>query len=518
MIDVFLVDDEYYERLSLKQNIPWAKHGMQVVGEASNGKTAFEKICELRPQIAIVDINMPSFNGLTLISKLNEENIVCKYTILTGYDEFKYAQEAVRLGVSDYVLKPINYDDLINILLKQKNSITNNTDLSSKIDALQSENEILHLEHYYNDLLNCNFNWQNIYQQDGELTSTPPHPDFATFQIAVMDISTYLPRTELRNLQKLICSDNEQTNYTCCLDNKNRFFFVFDATDSSTTVKQMESIMELVQTQHHSLVGIGKIYAKFEEAYLSYSEACIALQNASILKKDLVLYEELSNSFVATRLSDSTRNQLRAYIFNYNIPATKEMLNDIYSKFIADKSPWNCVILSNLELVNLLTEALSTQAKVAISFLEIDEHILDTLTRMKTIAEMQDWLINTFVTAIGNVERLQSSHSNVTISVENYIHEHFQNPALTITTIAKNLYLNYRYICHCFKRDKNITINDYLNKVRIDNAISLFREDVDNVSYVAEKCGFSSASYFSKQFKRYTGLSPKDFIKTSSSL
>ena len=513
MVDIFLVDDEYYERLSLKQNVPWAQHDMQVVGEASNGKTAFKEICDLRPQIAVVDINMPGFDGLTLISKLNDENINCQYIILTGYDEFKYAQTAIKLGVSDYILKPINYDKLISTLLALKDKIADHVDLSTKIDALQTENEIMHLEHYYNDLVNCNFNWQSIYQQDDDLAQNL-HPNYATFQSSVMEISSYLPRKDLRELQKLICSNNENVDYICCLDTMNRFFFIFDAKDSATTVNQMKHILETLSPQYTAAVGIGKMYAKFEDVYLSYNEACMALQNTSILKKETVLYDELEEALSLPIIDAPTKNKLRTYIFNRDIPALKFLLTQIYEQFSENKTPWNAMVLQTMELINLLTEVLSANSGAMVSLFEINENVLDKLNRMKTMHEIQTWLTDAYISTIQNTLKLQQKYSNVTLSIENFIYENYHDSALTIDKIAKTLFLNYRYICHCFKRDKNITINDYLNKVRIENAVDLFKKGITNVSYVAEKCGFSSASYFSKQFKRSTGLSPKDFIKS----
>ena len=87
MLKVFLVDDEYYERLSLKNSLPWEEHGLVVSGEANNGQTALEMMMADPPDIAIVDINMPKLNGLELISRLCENQLECRYIILTGYDE-----------------------------------------------------------------------------------------------------------------------------------------------------------------------------------------------------------------------------------------------------------------------------------------------------------------------------------------------------------------------------------------------------------------------------------------------
>ena len=164
MLKVFLVDDEYYERLSLKNSLPWEEHGLVVSGEANNGQTALEMMMADPPDIAIVDINMPKLNGLELISRLCENQLECRYIILTGYDEFKYAQQAIRLGVSDYILKPINYQNLCSALDELSREIQQEDTLNSHMKSLENENERFILEGYYNDLVNCNFSVQNIDQ------------------------------------------------------------------------------------------------------------------------------------------------------------------------------------------------------------------------------------------------------------------------------------------------------------------------------------------------------------------
>ena len=156
MLKIFIIDDEYFERQSLIRNINWSSLDIKVSGEANNGLSAFETISKEAPDIAIVDINMPKMNGLDLISLLNENNISCKYIILTGYDEFEYAQKAIKLNVFDYILKPINYENLEKCLRNLSAQIYSERQQTLQYTAIQNENRQLRLERYHNDLINCN--------------------------------------------------------------------------------------------------------------------------------------------------------------------------------------------------------------------------------------------------------------------------------------------------------------------------------------------------------------------------
>jgi len=107
-----IVDDEYFFRQGLKQLIPWGEYGLSICGEAKNGREALELIDALKPDAMLLDINMPVMGGLQLLSALRERGDRLQVILLTGYGEFEYAQQALRLGALDYLLKPVTADDL----------------------------------------------------------------------------------------------------------------------------------------------------------------------------------------------------------------------------------------------------------------------------------------------------------------------------------------------------------------------------------------------------------------------
>lgn len=513
MLKVFLVDDEYYERLSLKNSLPWEEHGLVVSGEANNGQTALEMMLADPPDIAIVDINMPKLNGLELISKLCENQLECRYIILTGYDEFKYAQQAIRLGVSDYILKPINYQNLCLALDELVKEIQQQDTLNSHLKNLESENERFILEGYYNDLVNCNFSLQNINQYDHKLADRLL-PGYQSYIAALFEPNTRIPKDELRLLLDTIRTAIGSQGYLSCLDTKNRLFFIFDGNAQNVFPQRVCQVLAAAEKEGITLsAGIGNICKGPEELYLSYHEACIALQNCPVLKQRAIQYQNLKSAAAAGSLDARQKNQLKSMIASKDTENLENLLNRIYQKMEEEKALWDHILLQTLSLLNLLTESLSAQSSSPISIMDNHGSILDTLNSMKSLDAIRDWLILIYKNSVTSISG-NDEYSDVTICVENYILRHYDNPELTITDIAGALYLNYSYICYCFKRDKQMTINDYLNKIRIEKAIALFQDHVENVSYVAERTGFGSASYFSKQFKKATGLPPSEYLKT----
>lgn len=113
MISVFLVEDEVIMRNGIKRNIPWEQEGFTFAGEASDGELAWPLIKKTRPDILITDIRMPFMNGLELSELVRKELPETKIIILSGYSEFDYAKQAITLGVTDYLLKPITSEKLL---------------------------------------------------------------------------------------------------------------------------------------------------------------------------------------------------------------------------------------------------------------------------------------------------------------------------------------------------------------------------------------------------------------------
>jgi two-component system response regulator YesN len=134
MLKVVLIDDEPTIREGLKSIIDWEAYGFAVCGEASNGNEGLEKICTLGADLAIVDVKMPVMDGLQMVSELNTRRIECEYIILSAYSDFKYAQSAIELGIGSYVLKPIEESELIEKLLKVRESIQNRKKAKDYLD------------------------------------------------------------------------------------------------------------------------------------------------------------------------------------------------------------------------------------------------------------------------------------------------------------------------------------------------------------------------------------------------
>ena len=117
---IILVDDEEEVRKSIVRKIGWEEAGFQVAGDAENGEDALEKIEALEPDVVLTDIRMPYMDGLTLAERIRQKYPSMKIVIFSGYDDFEYAKQAIKLNVTEYILKPVNVEELTAILKRIK--------------------------------------------------------------------------------------------------------------------------------------------------------------------------------------------------------------------------------------------------------------------------------------------------------------------------------------------------------------------------------------------------------------
>ena len=186
MIKVLIVDDEMLVRYGLFTTIDWESYGFEIVGDAKNGKVALELVNELQPDIIISDIRMPIMDGLEFICELKNRGIEKEVVILSGYDDFNYAKKALEYGASAYLLKPIENDELINVLLKLKNKLENRNRLMQTIEGFNEGLEILK-QKFLIDLINGEYNKFDSIKEKLDLYRITPQFEKLCFSLIKTD-------------------------------------------------------------------------------------------------------------------------------------------------------------------------------------------------------------------------------------------------------------------------------------------------------------------------------------------
>jgi two-component system response regulator YesN len=531
-----IVDDEFYFREALKVSLPWEELGFEICAEAKNGKDALERMEDCTPDIVLVDINMPIMDGLEFVQNVKEKAITSKFIILTGHSEFNYAKQAVQLGVNNYILKPVNEEELMKSLLEIKKLIEKEKNIKIEIDKLKQQVKDslpLQKDKLLNELIQgsiirgeqekikkleyLNLNTSEYYQavvieMDYEESPGWNDEDKQLWKFAVSNISNEIL--------------SEQYAFELFYDRDDRICIIVGLNEMeypNELMPLLENRLELIRTSvclHLDFtvtLGVGNEKKGLFDVSASYKEAMVALKNKlTIGKNRIILYSSVADSGIKGNLfTGEHRSQLLMNMRTADVAEVQKLIRQIFREIRSENIHHEILFVVCIELVAVCLEFI---VEVGLSLKDIlpdsQIHIIEELQSKRSIDEMESWIEGIFQDTLEAIKRNRSSKASKLIEeVKKYIRDHYDNEDLSIDGIARNLYVNYAHLSFIFKRDTGITINEYLTEFRIKKAKELFDHGSTLVLDVAGRVGYGDANYFGKCFKKYYGLAPSKYIE-----
>ncbi|WP_027628859.1 response regulator [Ruminiclostridium cellobioparum] len=537
MYKVMIIDDEFYFREALKVSIPWEELGLEVCGEAKNGKDALEKVADLNPDIMIVDINMPIIDGLEFIQSVKETGIESKFIILTGHSEFNYAKQAVQLGVNNYILKPVNEEELISSLIEIKEIIKRETSIKFEFEGLKQQvrdSIPLLKDKLLNELLQGSLiPKENETLKKMEYLKINIKSDYylvITIELDCGDDTNW--DNEEKQLWKYAVSNisseilDEKFIFDICYDIDDRICIIvgMDGTQNKGDfLTQLESRLELVRAaicKHLDFtitVGVGSEKAELFDIPVSYRESIIALKHKLTLGKNrIILYSLVAESGIkGTVFSGEYRSQLLMNIRTADEEEVNKLISQVFMRVRGENIHHQILFVVCIEMVAVCMEAMVEMGlRIEDVITQGSFNLVEEIQSKKSIAEMETWIKEIFMHTLETIKKNKISKASRLIEeVKKYISSNYQSSELSIDEIARNLFVNYAHLCFIFKRDAGVTINEYLTEFRIRKAKELFDSGNTLILDVASKVGYADASYFGKCFKKYYGLAPSKFIE-----
>lgn len=538
MLKVMIIDDELYFREALKVSIPWNDLGFDVCAEAKNGKDALEKALKLNPDIMLVDINMPIMDGLEFVRNVNEKGINSKIIILTGHNEFNYAKQAVQLGVNNYLLKPVDDDELIESLLETKKIIEKEKSLKVEVGRLRQQvKESLPLlrDKLLNELIQG-----SIIRRKDETMKRMEYLNINMFsehyQVVAIELEyeeSHGWNDEDKQLWKFAVSNiagevlTEQYVFDICHDAEDRICIIIgtnEAEDGSDINPLLYSRLELIRNavQKHLgftiSIGAGNVKNDLFDIHASYKEAIVALKNKLTVGKNKVIsYSTVSDSVIKRNLfTGEHRSLLLLNLRTADEAEVQKLVKQMFIDMHCENVHHEILLVVCIELVAVCLEYI---VEVGLSLKDILPNnrlsIIEELQSKGSIDEMEAWILEIYRHTMELTKRSKSSKvSKLIDEVKNYISENYQNDSLSIDEIASKLFVNYAHLCFIFKRDTGVTINEYLTELRIKKSKELFDNGSTLVLDVASKVGYADANYFGKCFKKFYGLAPSKYIES----
>lgn len=530
LLKILIVDDEKYFRKALQMVINWEELGYTVCGEAENGIEALEKIQGLLPDIILTDINMNKMDGLTFIDNLKQIKPNIKIIVISGYDQFDYAKRALSLGVYNYIVKPVNNDEITQTLIDLKSIIQKERNIHEKIEdfkkTIEINNKILKL-HYTNKLLFGNIP-HDITQMQKKICEYDMDIGIQPYIVIVIEIDdSYIEKWSLsdkklwtyatENIVKEILSEK----YPCeiLVEDTSVIYAIL------SNVRQYEELYNLLknicsfiyENLHYSItIAIGELKTKLTQINNSFNEAIFAINNKNIIGENTVICyvdarsKEMLNVFSRIYSKSELIMQMRIG----DIEQCNRILDSIYADVIERKISKRLIYVTLLEVLSVCFEYCSENSEeISIDSIEAYNQSFNKIMSIDNVSEM-------FFETKKIVEELvlkmkTQEHDKVSKIVKkaiDYVIKNFQNTLLSIDLIADNTYTSYGYLCYLFKKDMGKTLNNFITEYRMEKAKILLLQKDKSVSQVAFEVGFSNPNYFSKLFKKAYDVCPSELI------
>ena len=544
MLKTFLVEDEVVIREMIKKMIPWEQYGFELAGEAADGEMALPLILKSKPDLLITDIKMPFMDGLTLCRLVKKELPDIRIVILSGYDDFNYAKQAISIGVEDYLLKPITKNAFIERLEEIHNRYEH-----EKTQREYYEKFRLEMQEYEKNASRDFF--EALVRADSDLAELYRRADKLNLDIVAeaYNILIFTPDTSEGNYNSYDgCSDWEAevqdkiNNYflnhpVAILFRHQVFSYAIlvkgqkDTIEKNTEecVKAIQDIMAQTEGRTDWFIAVGKSADRLSMLGHSYRTAVRANSFRYLYDGHILDYQSLEAQ--KENPSDSRREdsvQLRNVNINALNPAILQKflssgLAEEVDDFIRDyfnaigQEPMGSLVFRNYVVLNVRFSVLSFLKKLGCDDSEISGQETDN------IVEETGKSIETAVAYCGKMlkkaivlrdENAGNQNRSVLKLAVDFIDHNYMDEEISLNKAAHVANVSANHFSALFSQNMGQTFTEYLTGLRMSKAKELLRCTAMRSNEIAGEVGYKDAHYFSYLFKKTQGMTPSEYRKT----
>lgn len=536
MYRVLLVDDEEDVREGLVVEVDWEALDLRIVGLAENGREALEMAERVEPDIVVTDISMPFMDGLELARRLRERNPLVKVVILTGYDEFDYARQAVSISVDEYLLKPFSAGHLMELL----------TRLRAQMAAEVAEREdVQHLrEHYYTSLplLQADLLATLLHRQKspayihGKAKQCGLNFDGQRYGVSVLTLHMDGDRRSVG--QSWGESSDEELKQFAALNIAQEIWAEHEAGHAfihqETVVllyvdrwggadgekRQQMALQNVLRSINHYLripatVGSGALVSNITEVKHAYEDALLALDYRLVPGTDSLIYIADVERQAAGKLRfDELKQQTLTRCLKAGTEAELVEALEIIFREITVEHGRSDIQLYLIEVLTAVWKAAQASGEAMEDIFGAGFQLYAELFRLPGLTEAQGKVKEVCILV---QQRIASGRQHVYKDIVEqalaYTKEHYADPELSIQKVCGHLHISSGYFCGIFKKEVQLTFLQYVMQIRMEAAKELLRSSELKAFQIAERVGFAEPNYFSFCFKKHTGISPKEYRK-----
>lgn len=534
-IKVFLVEDEMVIRRGIKNSIDWEKEGYIFCGEASDGELAYPMIIKEKPDILITDIRMPFMDGLELCKLVKKELPNIKILILSGYDEFDYAKEAIRLGVTEYLLKPISSGKLLEALNGVSESIRRekeDKDLVRKYMEEMRENTEHEKQKFFEQMIAGNLSMADALEtgKKYEMNLSAGMYNLLLFRFTLGEENRKSGEL-LGEAEYAIEKLTERLEYVFEFQHGVEgwaFLLMADNEEQmSERVKELSKDLEEIMKNYSTIAyfgGIGQPVARLRELEESFREAERALAARFTMELNRIIsVEDIRMAQNVDTLDDieitsfgeieKTRTMLEKFLNNGAEDEIDEFV-DVYINELPEEN-LKSVLMRQYIIMDAYIVMMSFCEKIEGIEGEMQaqsEELKNSMKTSQTLEEIKNYIRMLLKKIIGVRDTISGRrYSDIIEIAKDQIRKTYMSDEISLNTIAAEVGMSPSYFSSIFSKEMGKTFVEYLTEIRIDRAKELLMCSSMKTSEIGYEVGYKDPHYFSYIFKKTQNCTPKEF-------
>lgn len=534
-IKVFLVEDEMVIRRGIKNSIDWEKEGYIFCGEASDGELAYPMIIKEKPDILITDIRMPFMDGLELCKLVKKELPNIKILILSGYDEFDYAKEAIRLGVTEYLLKPISSGKLLEALNGVSESIRRekeDKDLVRKYMEEMRENTEHEKQKFFEQMIAGNLSMADALEtgKKYEMNLSAGMYNLLLFRFTLGEENRKSGEL-LGEAEYAIEKLTERLEYVFEFQRGVEgwaFLLMADNEEQmSERVKELSKDLEEIMKNYSTIAyfgGIGQPVARLRELEESFREAERALAARFTMELNRIIsVEDIRMAQNVDTLDDieimsfgeieKTRTMLEKFLNNGAEDEIDEFV-DVYINELPEEN-LKSVLMRQYIIMDAYIVMMSFCEKIEGIEGEMQaqsEELKNSMKTIQTLEEIKNYIRMLLKKIIGVRDTISGRrYSDIIEIAKDQIRKTYMSDEISLNTIAAEVGMSPSYFSSIFSKEMGKTFVEYLTEIRMDRAKELLMCSSMKISEIGYEVGYKDPHYFSYIFKKTQNCTPKEF-------
>lgn len=544
MYKLMLVDDEEDVREGVTREIDWLAHGFEIVGKAENGKEAMELIERLAPDVVVTDIRMPFMDGLELSEWVKDKYPTTKIIILSGFDEFEYAQKAVKLHVDEYVLKPFSAQELVQILLKVKARIDEEIAQKENVEVLKEhyrKSLPLLREMFLTSLVSRKLTRTEIEEKSAHYNVNLKGNGFVASAISIdrgaVDDGERKDADVQQSVSLKDSGDSELMLFAVFniaeeIASKHELGKVFIHNDHVVllTVSEKKERDDVIGRTLHVLeeirqsvikylkftvtAGVGTFINDITDISFSYKDAVLALDYKLVHGNNRVIcIDDVETRFVEkVRFDELKEHALIRSIKVGTVDEVKRIVDELFAGIVEGNVSYKDYQLYFMEILTSIMKA-AKNANVDLDELLGENNLpYAEIFKFNNVQEAKKWINGICLKIMNHIASdRQYTYKHLVEQAIAYTKAHYQDSDISVNKVCSHLHISAGYFSNIFKKEVKMTFVNYLLHIRMEAAKELLRTTDLKTFEIAEKVGYAEPNYFSFSFRKYVGVSPKEY-------